>query len=247
MAARLGNVLHWVANTVAILLLVVGALRGWVEYMLPTFGHSNDYSPTALLFAAATGAWLLGRTCLYVLAAAPDVLAAAPADKLPPTGPYDVFGKLRKTKFSDVSNRSTFDIQLGQALINERRLANIFENGKIEVKSESYLWERTRNICIEYEQNGKPSGIAITEAEHWIHELLLHDGSVLVRLMFPVPRLKELCRRANAEGRYRKNAGDGGRFSVFLVPLLWAVQSSHFTSCGSYSGIDGRTHHRDLR
>jgi len=214
MATRLGNVLYWVANTVAILLLVVGALRGWVEYMLPVFGHSNDYSPTALLFAAATGAWLLGRTCL-------DVPAAAPADKLSPTGPYDVFGKLQKTKFSDVSNRSKFDIQLGQALINERRLANIFENGKIEVKSESYLWERTRNICIEYEQNGKPSGIAITEAEHWIHELLLHDGSVHVRLMLPVPRLKELCRRANAEGRYRKNAGDGGRFSVFLVPLSW--------------------------
>ena len=214
MAARLSNVLHWVANTVAILLLVVGALRGWAEYMLPAFGHSNDYSPTALLFAAATGAWLLGRTCL-------DVPAAAPADKLSPTGPYDVFGKLQKTKFSDVSNRSKFDIQLGQALINERRLANIFENGKIEVKSESYLWERTRNICIEYEQNGKPSGIAVTEAEHWIHELLLHDGSVLVRLMLPVPRLKELCRRANAEGRYRKNAGDGGRFSVFLIPLSW--------------------------
>jgi len=214
MAARLSNVLHWVANTVAILLLVVGALKGWAEYVLPTFGHSNDYSPTALLFAAATGAWLLGRTCL-------DVPAAAPADKLSPTGPYDVFGKLQKTKFSDVSNRSKFDIQLGQALINERRLANIFENGKIEVKSESYLWERTRNICIEYEQNGKSSGIAITEAEHWIHELLLHDGSVHVRLMLPVPRLKELCRRAHAEGRYRKNAGDGGRFGVFLVPLSW--------------------------
>ena len=215
MAARLSNVLHWVANTVAILLLVVGALKGWAEYVLPAFGHStSDYSQMAFLFAAASGAWLLGRTCLYVL-------AAAPPDKLPPPGPYDVFGKLQKTKFSDVSNRSKFDIQLGQALINERRLANIFENGKIEVKSESYLWERTRNICIEYEQNGKPSGIAITEAEHWIHELLLHDGSVLVRLMFPVPRLKELCRRANAEGRYRKNAGDGGRFSVFLVPLSW--------------------------
>jgi hypothetical protein len=215
MAARLGNVLHWVANTVAVLLLVVGAFFGWVEYTLPAFGHSsNDYSTMALLFAAATGAWLLGRTCLYVL-------VAAPADKLPPTVPNDVFGKLQKIKFSDVSDRSKFDIQLSQALINERRLANIFENGKIEVKSESYLWERTRNICIEYEQNGKPSGIAITEAEHWIHELLLLDGSVHVRLMLPVPRLKELCRRAYAEGRYRKNAGDGARFSVYLIPLSW--------------------------
>jgi hypothetical protein len=172
----------------------------------------------ALLFAAAIGAWLLGRTCLHRLATAP---ADQLQPKLPPTGPHDPFGKLQKTKFSDFSNRSKFDIQLSQALINERRLADIFENGKIEVKSESYLWEKTRNICIEYEQNGKPSGIAITDAEHWIHELLLQDGSVHVRLMLPVPRLKELCRRAHAEGRYRKNAGDGGRFSVFLIPLSW--------------------------
>ena len=128
MAARLGNVLHWVANTVAILLLVVGALRGWAEYMLPSFGHSNDYSPTALLFAAATGAWLLGRTCL-------DVPAAAPADKLSPTGPYDVFGKLQKTKFSDVSNRSKFDIQLSQALINERRLANVLRMARLRLRA----------------------------------------------------------------------------------------------------------------
>ena len=105
MAARLGNVLHWVANTVAILLLVVGALRGWVEYMLPVFGHSNDYSPTALLFAAATGAWLLGRTCLYVL-------AAAPADKVPPTGPDEVFGKLQKTSslISPIGPSSIFSL-----------------------------------------------------------------------------------------------------------------------------------------
>ena len=98
-AARLGNVLHWVANTVAILLLVVGAFWGWAQYTLPAFGHSNDYSPMALLndyspmaflFAVAFGAWLLGRTCLYVL-------AAAPADKVPPTGPDEVFGKLQKT------------------------------------------------------------------------------------------------------------------------------------------------------
>ena len=41
MTARLGNVLHWVANTVAILLLVVGAFLGWAEYVLPAFGHSS--------------------------------------------------------------------------------------------------------------------------------------------------------------------------------------------------------------
>jgi hypothetical protein len=84
----------------------------------------------ALLFAAAIGAWLLGRTCLHPLAAAP---ADQLQPKLPPTGPHDFFGKLQKTKFSDFSNRSKFDIQLSQALINERRLANIFENVSAEL------------------------------------------------------------------------------------------------------------------
>src|SRR5690349_20846809 len=52
-----------------------------------------------------------------------------------------------------------FDLQLSAALVNERRLAEIFSAAKIEkieLKSESWLWERTKNICIEYRQNGQP-------------------------------------------------------------------------------------------
>jgi hypothetical protein len=114
-----------------------------------------------------------------------------------------------------------FDLQLDQALIDERRLAEIFEHAdihKTELKSESYQWEQTGNICIEYRQDGHPSGIAATEAGVWVHELK-RDGETLCYLMFPIERLKELARDAYKAGRHRSHAGDGGRFDVVLLRL----------------------------
>jgi hypothetical protein len=121
-----------------------------------------------------------------------------------------------------VFNRdSKFDLQLSQALINERRLGEIFATGrieKIELKSETWQWEQTGNICIEYRQNGQPSGIAVTEADYWVHELRRGDAT-LVYLMFPIGRLKELARLAYRKGRYHEGGGDGGRFDNILIRL----------------------------
>ena len=114
-----------------------------------------------------------------------------------------------------------FDLQLSAALINERRLAEIFIGmtiERIELKTESWQWEQTGNICIEYRQRGQPSGIAVTEADCWVHELR-RDGQTLCYLMFPIERLKELARRAYQEGRYHEGGGDGGRFCNILIPL----------------------------
>src|SRR4029077_9138132 len=107
-----------------------------------------------------------------------------------------------------------FDIQLSGALINERTLAEIFTAAKIEkieLKSETWQWEQTGNICIEYRQNGQPSGIAVTEADYWVHELR-RDDRTLCYLMFPIERLKELARDAYRTGNYHEGGGDGGRF-----------------------------------
>jgi len=48
-----------------------------------------------------------------------------------------------------------WDIQLQQGQIAERDLADLLCQ-KIELKSESYLWRRTGNICIEFSQNCRP-------------------------------------------------------------------------------------------
>ena len=53
-----------------------------------------------------------------------------------------------------------FDIQLAQGKIQERKLAELLVGADIElieVKAESYIWERTGNLCIEFEWNGEPS------------------------------------------------------------------------------------------
>ncbi len=114
-----------------------------------------------------------------------------------------------------------FDIQLSEAKAHEKRLADIFDHGSIELiemKTENFQWERTGNICIEYRQNGKPSGISVTKAELWVHKLRRGDQTICY-LMFPIDRLKELCREAHRRGHWRDNAGDGGRFHVILLRL----------------------------
>lgn len=114
-----------------------------------------------------------------------------------------------------------FDLQLSQALIDERRLGEIFTAAKIEkveLKSESYQWERTGNICVEFQCDGRPSGISTTEADFWVHELK-RDGKTLLYLMFPVERLKVICREAYRRGDWRAGGGDGGRFDVVLLKL----------------------------
>jgi len=111
-----------------------------------------------------------------------------------------------------------YDFQLSQALIDELELAKLLGEGRVELKTESYLWERTGNICIEYMCDGKPSGIATTQANAWVHQLKRQDGTTIY-LMFPVEQLKEETRKAIRAGHFRHNAGDGGRFSVALISL----------------------------
>ena len=123
-----------------------------------------------------------------------------------------------------------FDIQLNQSLLAERKLGEIFasaklervdlspERWKIEQKTESWLWEKSGNLCIEYKNRGKPSGIASTEADFWVHELKREDET-LVYIMIPVKHLKELCRKYYKLGKYRENVGDDGQSDVVLVPI----------------------------
>jgi hypothetical protein len=114
-----------------------------------------------------------------------------------------------------------FDIQLTAGLIEERKLAWLLGHSdvvKIELKSESWLWERTGNIAIEFASNGQPSGISVTEADLWVHNLM-RDGETLAYIMFPIDRLRDLVTRARLEGRVRHESGDGGRQSLVLIRL----------------------------
>lgn len=116
-----------------------------------------------------------------------------------------------------------FDMQLSKALLDERGLAWMFENAtfdgvRIEAKDETWQWQQSGNICVEYENRGSPSGIAGTEADYWVHSLHADNGQVLVRLLFPVEVLRSLGRKAHKEGRHRVG-GDGGFSKMVLIPV----------------------------
>ena len=56
-------------------------------------------------------------------------------------------------------NQKKFDLDLQYGKVREKKIAEMLENKKIEVKSERDIWQKTGNIAIEYECYGKPSGI----------------------------------------------------------------------------------------
>ena len=74
-----------------------------------------------------------------------------------------------------VKDRKKFDIDLEYGKIRESQILDMFENAKIEVKSERDIWQRSGNIAIEYECYGKPSGIKATESDYWFHNLCIND------------------------------------------------------------------------
>ena len=119
-----------------------------------------------------------------------------------------------------------FDLQLKAALVRERKLGDIFKHATfdgsrdvtIELKSETWLWEQTGNMCIEFRQDGEPSGIAATEADIWVHELR-REGQTLCWLMFPIGRLKDLGRKAYRRGDYKLKGGDKKNIDNVLIRL----------------------------
>ena len=88
-----------------------------------------------------------------------------------------------------------FDIDLDFGLNQEKRICEILEGGgKIEVKTERDTWRSTGNIVIEYKNGSKLSGISITEADYWIHNLT-HRGDMVFSFIFPVYKLKKVVKK----------------------------------------------------
>ena len=76
----------------------------------------------------------------------------------------------------------------------EQRVAAIFDTDKfkVEVKTERDWWYR--NIAIEVESYGKPSGIAVTEADYWVH-ILANGDKDYCRLIFDTDTIRHLAKK----------------------------------------------------
>ena len=91
-------------------------------------------------------------------------------------------------------DRKKFDIDLEYGTIREDKIAEMLTGKKIEVKSEKDLWQKSGNICIEYESWGKPSGIRATEADYWFHNLCVGDNEFCT-LVFKTDVLKTIVEK----------------------------------------------------
>ena len=79
--------------------------------------------------------------------------------------------------FSPYSEKEFYDVFF---VVNSKDGARRFT---VEIKNDIASM-RTGNIGIEYECRGKPSGIAITKADYWMH-IIRHDGKFLFLVIKP--------------------------------------------------------------
>lgn len=113
-------------------------------------------------------------------------------------------------------DRKKFDIDLAYGTIREEKIADMMTNKKIEVKSEKDLWQKSGNICIEYESYGKPSGIRATQSDYWFHNLCVGDNEFCT-LVFKTDVLKTIVDKVNT---FRTvSGGDHNASKMFLVSL----------------------------
>ena len=113
-------------------------------------------------------------------------------------------------------DRKKFDIDLEYGTIREEKIAEMLTNKKIEVKSEKDLWQKSGNICIEYESWGKPSGIRATESDYWFHNLCVGDNEFCT-LVFKTDVLRTIVDKLDTFKTV--SVGDHKASRMFLVNL----------------------------
>ena len=109
-----------------------------------------------------------------------------------------------------------FDIDLKYGQMREKQVSNIFANKKIEVKTERDWWDKTGNIALEYECNGKQSGINATTSDYWIH-ILAKGKKNHCMIVFEVSRLKKIVNQYKET--HTRMVGDRNASKCVLLPI----------------------------
>ena len=109
-----------------------------------------------------------------------------------------------------------FDIDLKYGQLREKKVHDIFSNKKIEVKTERDWWFKTGNIALEYECNGKPSGINATESDYWI-QILAKGNKNHCMLVFEVKELKKIVKKYKEQ--YTRMVGDRNASKCVILPI----------------------------
>lgn len=114
---------------------------------------------------------------------------------------------------------SKFDIDLSLGEKYEDSLAELLSIEKVEVKAEIDKWRETGNIAIEIRNNGKLSGLSVTEADHWC-QVLAYKNDIKMVLIFPVKELKRIVKELVSKKEARLvMGGDNNKSQLVLLPL----------------------------
>ena len=108
-----------------------------------------------------------------------------------------------------------WDIDLAFGEVGEQNLYKILKDSKIEVKRDRIAL-KTGNLAIEYEQNNRPSGIAISKADYWCY-IFTKDNEDKVLIILPIERLKAIARKYYLLGN-TKDCGDNYN-KIILIPV----------------------------
>ena len=114
------------------------------------------------------------------------------------------------------ADRKKFDLDLEYGQVREDVVSEMLQDKKIEVKSERGMWMDTGNICIEYQSYGKPSGIAVTEADYWFHNLCIGED-IFATLVFKVDNLKKII--DNLDSKRSVSGGDHNASRMWLLNI----------------------------
>ena len=129
---------------------------------------------------------------------------------------------------TNVKAKSDFDFDLKFGRKRENRLHKLLgmrAEDKVEVKTERDWWQKTGNIAIEIECNGKPSGITSTKAEYWV-QCLANGDKDYCHLIFSTKTMKRLAKKYV---KNTKSVGDGNRSRVVLIPLSEIFDKKNLT------------------
>jgi hypothetical protein len=120
-------------------------------------------------------------------------------------------------KATSHSGRKKFDVDLEFGQQWEKHIDELFSGAKTaEIKTERDKWATTGNICIEVESYGKPSGLAATEADLWVHNLV-KDGELCCSLVFNVEKLRKIIQEMKP---YTVMGGDNRASKLCLVNIV---------------------------
>lgn len=104
------------------------------------------------------------------------------------------------------------------------------DQAKVEVKTERDQWATTGNAVFEFRSRGKPSGIATTQSDYWVHNFHLKGRSVM-SFVFQTSDLKAFLRTCYSSKGYAGSritvGGDDNTSDVVLVP----IRSLHLIGC----------------